>query len=465
MYAGQGNLVLHNPHKQFRQGVLIWRGLKGIALIPDSGGDTLFSGHFVPVAKLSLQGREGYWHHIATAIQIPPQSTQSFKVWLINDQKAPGSFQFFSENAWKRQRFWQNIFPGAYTSLMLVFFVGSLLFYSNNQDKAFLYLSLNTLLLGLFPLFLYGHTVHYTGAHYLDYLCAFSLSQIATLFEIGLIRCSLHTYRPPYRLYDRMLLFFATLRILTLVAGLLIFMFGYHLDLTRRLATTMNLLTLPVGLWIITYFARKGNSLARFFVVGELIVMGGLCLNTLAVLNLLKVSSSIFFLEVAFFLRSMVFSYGMTYRIQRNLQKQQKSQKEVLILQKQLTSDLELQVKIRTQSLEKATEEILSQTEELQQQKEEILALNQHLEKMVKARTAQMNQQNERLREYASLNAHKVRGPLARILGLIYILQNQPPETQDEAQILLQSIALCVQQLEETIAQLQARMQENGEFI
>ncbi|NJL15415.1 MAG: hypothetical protein HC913_22020 [Microscillaceae bacterium] len=254
------------------------------------------------------------------------------------------------------------------------------------------------------------------------------------------------------------------MRLLTLLAGLWIFALGQDLNRVRQLAIVMNLISLPIAIWIIAYFARKGNSLARFFVTGELIVMLGLALNTLAALALIKGVSSVFFLEVAFFLRSMVFSYGMTYRIQRNLQKQQKSQKEVLILQKQLTSNLEQQVSLRTQSLEKATEEILAQTEALQQQKEEILSLNQHLEATVKTRTAQMNQQNETLREYASLNAHKVRGPLARILGLIYLLQHQPPETLAEAQALLQSVTLCVQQLEETITSLQARMREEGDI-
>ncbi|NJL15414.1 MAG: hypothetical protein HC913_22015 [Microscillaceae bacterium] len=205
-YASQGRLVLHNPHKQSRQGVLKWQGLNGIALIPELGGDTIFSGYYVPRVKLSLQGREGYWHHLATVVQLPPQSTLSFKVWLIKDQEGPGSFQFFSESAWEKQRFWQNTLPGAYSGLMFTFFIGSLLFFWGNSDRAFLYLGLNTLLLGLFPLFLYGHTIHLTGQHYLNYLFSFAISQVASVFEIGLIRKSLHTYRSPYLHYDRALL-------------------------------------------------------------------------------------------------------------------------------------------------------------------------------------------------------------------------------------------------------------------
>jgi tetratricopeptide (TPR) repeat protein len=52
----------------------------------------------------------------------------------------------------------------------------------------------------------------------------------------------------------------------------------------------------------------------------------------------------------------------------------------------------------------------------------EIERINANLETLVEKRTQTIQEQNMVLREYAYFNAHQIRGPLARILGLISIL-------------------------------------------
>jgi len=64
-------------------------------------------------------------------------------------------------------------------------------------------------------------------------------------------------------------------------------------------------------------------------------------------------------------------------------------------------------------------EEILSQSEELSEANEEIRRINESLEQEVLHRSERIRRQNETLIEYAYFNAHTVRGPLARILGLL----------------------------------------------
>ena len=72
--------------------------------------------------------------------------------------------------------------------------------------------------------------------------------------------------------------------------------------------------------------------------------------------------------------------------------------------------------------------EIEAQNEELQQSQENLFVLNNHLESMVEERTNKVNEQNERLIRYAYTNAHHLRGPVARLLGLIQLakLDNNP---------------------------------------
>jgi signal transduction histidine kinase len=56
-------------------------------------------------------------------------------------------------------------------------------------------------------------------------------------------------------------------------------------------------------------------------------------------------------------------------------------------------------------------------------QKEEIQRTNEILETKVKERTAKLVEQNKELKEYAFVNAHEIRGPLARILGLVMLMK------------------------------------------
>lgn len=65
--------------------------------------------------------------------------------------------------------------------------------------------------------------------------------------------------------------------------------------------------------------------------------------------------------------------------------------------------------------------EIEAQNEELQQSQENLFQLNNHLEQIVGERTNEVKQQNERLIKYAYANAHHMRGPVARLLGLIQL--------------------------------------------
>lgn len=67
------------------------------------------------------------------------------------------------------------------------------------------------------------------------------------------------------------------------------------------------------------------------------------------------------------------------------------------------------------------THEIETQNEELLQSQENLFQLNNHLENLVEARTQEVKNQNERLIRYAYSNAHHVRGPVARLLGLIQL--------------------------------------------
>lgn len=87
-------------------------------------------------------------------------------------------------------------------------------------------------------------------------------------------------------------------------------------------------------------------------------------------------------------------------------------------------SDLNKQILLQKNELE-------HQAEELRNANEEITRINENLEQIVNARTAEVKEQNKKIVEYVYYNSHKVRGPLARILGLVDLFQRNGISTEE----------------------------------
>jgi light-regulated signal transduction histidine kinase (bacteriophytochrome) len=74
------------------------------------------------------------------------------------------------------------------------------------------------------------------------------------------------------------------------------------------------------------------------------------------------------------------------------------------------------------------------QNEEISAQSEEILRINENLEEMVQERTRDLERKNKALEDYAFINAHKLRSPVATILGLINLISKTRLD-EDRAEI------------------------------
>ncbi len=67
------------------------------------------------------------------------------------------------------------------------------------------------------------------------------------------------------------------------------------------------------------------------------------------------------------------------------------------------------------------SDEVLEQNKKLVENQDELNKLNRNLENLVEEKTANIKKQNEQLRRVAFANAHEVRGPVARLLGLLQL--------------------------------------------
>lgn len=91
---------------------------------------------------------------------------------------------------------------------------------------------------------------------------------------------------------------------------------------------------------------------------------------------------------------------------------------------------------------------IESQAEALLILNEELQELNKSLESRIDERTKQIFNQNKKLAEYTFVNAHKLRAPVASILGLISLF-DQSDESDQE--MILDYLKTCSEQLDSTL--------------
>jgi signal transduction histidine kinase len=119
-----------------------------------------------------------------------------------------------------------------------------------------------------------------------------------------------------------------------------------------------------------------------------------------------------------------------------------------------LLKEKNLKIELQRKEIAEQRDDLVTLNEEIKAQQEEVLAsrdslaeknieiaeihnrvleMNQNLEKTVAKRTASLEKQNAQLIEYAFINAHKLRAPLASILGLVNLLiMNKHKDNQDE---------------------------------
>lgn len=106
------------------------------------------------------------------------------------------------------------------------------------------------------------------------------------------------------------------------------------------------------------------------------------------------------------------------------------------------------------------TEELSSTVEDLNHANEELTSMNDGLDLMVKNRTAELEERNYQLTEYAFINSHLLRAPLARILGLTDLIrmESTDPKTQD----LMDKLFNSCEELDEIIKLMSTQLSDGS---
>ncbi len=125
------------------------------------------------------------------------------------------------------------------------------------------------------------------------------------------------------------------------------------------------------------------------------------------------------------------------------------------ILKQRYDTSLEILASTNIELIEK-TNEIETQNEELLQSQQNLYQLNNHLEEMVERRTKEVHRQNEQLIKYAYSNAHHLRGPVARVLGLIQLSKMKTDLDYPE---LFQKIEVQTNEIDEVVKSINKELE------
>jgi signal transduction histidine kinase len=110
------------------------------------------------------------------------------------------------------------------------------------------------------------------------------------------------------------------------------------------------------------------------------------------------------------------------------------------------------------QAIQEKNEEITAQARLLEDVNREMERINTNLEGEVQQRSQRLVEQSKKLVEYAYFNAHHLRGPLARILGLISLLQLQKLSADQED--IVQKMDISAQELDVVVKEINKRLDE-----
>lgn len=116
-------------------------------------------------------------------------------------------------------------------------------------------------------------------------------------------------------------------------------------------------------------------------------------------------------------------------------------------------------VRNQNSEIKKQRAEIEEKSEELRVLNESLKDMNAALELKVLRRTAELQLKTKKLEEYAFTNAHGLRAPVARVLGLIQILDFK---NTSETETILEQLRITATELDNATKDIRAKLEADG---
>ncbi len=389
-------------------------------------------------------------------LRFQPNEKRQVFIYFVSSTYLPTKVKvgLQCEEAWQSDYHWHLWIQAFFLGILSLFIVVLFFIYLNNNSLTYFYFFVYCFLIEVSSLVKFNYFTHFTNDSFQDYLIWALTSQLAAIFFIEFIRkaidASLYSI-----FFDNLLKLLILSRVIAFLSSLYVFVSDGSVPFASAIIAWIDISNIIVAFWILIYYSIHGNKFMRYLAISTSLLVVGLLFNIVYNFGYVRYTLEIpYFFDASIVGQVFVICLGIGLQIEVSIKNERKAQAKVLVLQKEINVRLEQKVNERTEALEKANREIQLRNDELNQQQEEILSINNHLESLVEIRTLEIKKQNELLRNYAYFNAHKVRGPLARILGLIYLVKIETPQQTADFLDFIQRLEVCANELDFTIREI-----------
>ncbi|MBT30000.1 MAG: hypothetical protein CMO01_10110 [Thalassobius sp.] len=366
---------------------------------------------------------------------LPKESkTLYYRVESVTGFKPNVKAQIFFPKDWFDNHRFVLIKQSAFQGILVIIITLCFLVFIGNKDKTYLYYALYVLSISIYFFWNFGFTSNYIlpeNPSLNNYLwTSFTLSPF---FYFLFFRKFLETkkYSPKWDTVFKVFTYFS----------LGTFIFSITLQfITNKTIYSINITNvilffeLIAGMVFLNFIPKKVRLL-KFAKIGNYaLALGGI----LSIIwHFMAFNEYALFGQLGVTFELIVFALGLGYKIRLNEEDKRDTQQELIvqlkknkILQENINKELEHLVHKRTEELSEKNhqlevqhDEISNQTIKLREANEEIQLINFSLEEIIAERTRELLDAREELNLFLYRTSHDLKGPLARIEGLLQILK------------------------------------------
>jgi tetratricopeptide (TPR) repeat protein len=118
-------------------------------------------------------------------------------------------------------------------------------------------------------------------------------------------------------------------------------------------------------------------------------------------------------------------------------------------------------LKARNSEISAQQSELVEKNQQIELVNKKMASINETLEQMVRERTKVLEEQNQKLSDYAFFTAHKLRAPLARVMGLVNLLRSKI--NTDERPVILDHLKSSSEELDGVVRSISNTLHEGME--
>ncbi len=394
-----------------------------------------------------------------SVFELEPSTTYEFIIYFSNpdNNRIKPGFAITKANNWlikelKSDSF-RNLLIGLFLGILFILGLLNFIYFYIHKDKTYIIYSVYILSVVSYQSSILG-LINYTV--FSKYLVINSIleniSLLLTVIFYLLFLMAFVEVKQKFPSWTKSIKYLIVIQIISMLIYSILVIIDFELRHSAIYIRNLFLLvTLPFTAFYIYEIYKKGNKVDQMIMIGSSVLLISGIIGLISNVFNFGIDADLLF-QFGILIELIIFSIGLNLK-SRFYEKEKRIVQLKLIdqlqknekLQSSINQDLENQVHKRTSEIQIQNEELLQQQEELSAHRDilekqnsivaqsmtELETIKSKLEVTVKERTTQLKeanhelvQHNSQLEQYAFITAHNLRAPVARLKGLMYILEN-----------------------------------------